>query len=75
MAFGMISSGSMKSINKSGVYYIGNSVTDKPSTYGGLLIFVVANSSTMCGIYVTNTSSPGLFAVSVVNSTWTYTQL
>lgn len=67
-----ISSGSMHDVNESGLYYMGNSVTDKPDTYGGLLVFMKANETTKCGLYLTNTNDPQLYGVSVVGTTWSY---
>ena len=70
------SSGSMKSINKSGLYYIYNAVTDKPMNSGGLFAvkFSNAESLTGSGLFLANANSNGYFAfrVSVVGGTWYY---
>lgn len=69
-----ISSGSMHDISESGIYYVANAVTDKPSNLGGLLIFAIGTTAAKCGLYVTNAAtSPKIYAVSVIGTTWTYT--
>lgn len=73
-----ILSGSMHDIKSPGIYYVGNSVTDKPVSYGGLLVLASSGASgaTMSGIYSSNRSqSIDLYTVSVINGNWTYHQI
>ena len=69
-------SGSLKAINKSGIYYIYNAVTDKPIASGGVLIvrFAVNNASTGAGIFIANTTltDNNIFRVSIISGTWYY---
>jgi len=70
------SSGSMKSINKSGLYYIYNAVTDKPMNSGGLFAVKFSNAANLTGsgIFLANANSTGNFAyrVSIIGGTWYY---
>jgi len=70
-------SGSMKSINKSGIYYVYNGVSDKPISAGGLFVvrFAQSGGRTGAGIFVTN--SPAVtgsltYRVSIVDGVWKY---
>lgn len=67
-----ISSGSMKSISESGVYYVTNAVADKPESSGGLFVLIKANTTTGTGIYIPNTAFSTSYKVAIVNSTWSY---
>ena len=76
------SSGSMKSINNSGLYYIYNAVTDKPMSAGGLFAIKFSNAINAntgkhthgSGLFLANANSNGLFAfrVSIIDGTWYY---
>ena len=66
-----ISSGSMHDITAPGIYYLRNTVTDKPTSSGGAY-FVMVYSGTLAGLFV-NASSDKLFIVTCVSNTWTYT--
>lgn len=70
------SSGSMKAINKSGIYYIYNAVTDKPIASGGVLIVRFSNKNALigAGIFIANTTFTGnnISRVSIVDGTWSY---
>lgn len=70
------SSGSMKAINKSGIYYIYNAVTDKPIASGGVLIVRFSNNNALigAGIFIANTTFTGnnISRVSIVDGTWSY---
>lgn len=69
-------SGSLKAINKSGIYYVYNAVTDKPIASGGVLIvrFAVNNAATGAGIFIANTTltDNNIFRVSIISGTWHY---
>ena len=67
-----VSSGSMKSITSSGVYYVTNGVSDKPTASGGMLAIAFGNASTAAGLYVANTVTQQIYWVTVVNGIWTY---
>lgn len=71
LGIGLVLSGSLNDIIKSGVYYVSNNVTDKPTTTGGL--YVLASSGGDGGIRV------GLFAANssnarpyIVGNGWSY---
>lgn len=65
----------MHNISESGVYFVGNSVTDKPVSGGGLLVLAKANSTTGAGIFLGNSTSSAPYGVSIINGTWTYHEL
>lgn len=74
--FGAKTSGSMHDINQSGVYYVVNSVTDKPHSNGGLLVIAFYNGYGG-GIYNAATSSTAteVYRITVTPSGWTYVKL
>ena len=62
----------MKSITSSGIYYVTNGVSDKPTATGGMLAIAFGNASTATGLYVANTATQQIHWVTVVNGIWTY---
>lgn len=72
-----VTSGSMKDIKGTGVYFVGNDVTNKPTTQGGLFVFtdIYENGTNGVGLYLERGNGQ-LYTVSVVTSnnvtTWTY---
>ena len=72
------SSNSFHDIVKSGVYYVGNNVTDKPNSVGGLYILSSAygDNRVMCGLYVVNSadSTVRIYWVRCSNGTFEYKQ-
>lgn len=70
--FKFYGSGSMQSITESGVYFVGNSVTDKPTGGGGIFILAKANATTGAGIFLGNATNSVPYGVSIMNGTWTY---
>lgn len=72
-----ISSGSIKSIKTRGIYYISNSVADKPVATGGMYILASANNDglTQVGLYIPNANSARPYVITCVNGTWFQYQL
>lgn len=68
-----VESGSMHDITASGIYYLRNAVTDKPTTSGGAY-FVMSYSGTVAGLFI-NTASDKLYIVTCVSNNWTYTAI
>lgn len=72
-----LTSGSMKDIKGTGVYFVGQDVTNKPTANGGLFIFSDAyeNGTTGIGLYVERYNGQ-LYTVNVATAnnvtTWTY---
>lgn len=75
--FAIVSSGSMRDINSSGVYYLTSAVTDKPvmvNGYGGAYIVAYANSETLSGTFI-STYDDSIWAIKCLQGVWTYTDL
>lgn len=68
----VIDSGSINSINKNGVYYVTNAVTDKPNANGG--IFIVATHPNGVGVsyYIPLSSTPYMYQGTRYNNVWTF---
>lgn len=67
-----VSSGSIQSITSSGIYYVANGVSDKPTATGGMLAIAFGSASTATGLYVANTATQQIYWVTVVNGIWSY---
>ena len=75
--FESFTSGSFHDIVKSGVYYVGINVTDKPNANGGLYLLSSAfeSNTIMVGLYVTAHETPRVYFVHCDNGTFTYTDI
>lgn len=72
--FRTVSSGSFHDILTSGVYYVTNAVTDKPTSTGGAYFVSSANSSAVGGLFI-QVGTGKAYVVTYSGSTWTYTPL
>lgn len=69
----VMSSGSMNNITSSGLYYLGNSVTDKPINTGGMFIAMFGNPNVAVGFYIGYvTGTNAVYRSNYSNGTWTH---
>ena len=71
--FRTVTSGSLHDILTSGIYYVTNSVTDKPTSTGGAY-FVSSTGSVVGGLFI-QVGTGKAYVVRYSDSTWTYTPL
>lgn len=69
-----IESGSLHDINKTGIYYLKNAVTDKPDSNGGYYSLSCYDNNTMSGIFV-STVGKKTYLVSKSGGIWAYEEL
>lgn len=74
MAFsGTVTTGSLHDITRSGIYYLGGAVTDKPSQYGGMYI-VAVYSTLIVGLFI-DVVYGSTYSINYFNGTWYSHQL
>lgn len=69
----VMTSGSMNNVTSSGLYYLGNAVTDKPINIGGMFIAMFGNPNVAVGLYVGYVSSgTAVYRSNYSNGVWTH---
>lgn len=67
-----VKTGSINSVNKSGVYYIRNDVTNKPTSTGGLFVVAMADAGIGSGLYVTFSSAQAVYRGNYESGSWNF---
>jgi hypothetical protein len=78
LGFGaLVKDGDFNDIVKSGVYYVANAVTNKPTSIGGLYILgsPYNNATTYTGLYITNAVDGGVYKITCSSSKATVTKI
>ena len=72
--FKTITSGSLRDINETGIYYLTSAVTDMPDQYGGVYIVGWQSATLLAGVFV-SANFEGVWQVRCASGQWSWNRL